>query len=244
MINYIYILIDPRDNKIKYIGKSNNVEDRYVRHLRQCNSETPTKKNNWIKSLKEKGLKPLYEVIDECDSDYINDLEVYWIEQFRQWGIELKNMTEGGDGYDWTGRKHRKESKIKCKMNHPFRKEVCKYNENGELLEVYNSIREASRLTGINRRHITGCCKKSKSYFLAGGFVWRYKGEEFDYKPYEPHSKKSIIQYTLDMVEVDRYDSIRSASRETGIYKSGICACCKGIQKTAGGYMWLYDLDH
>lgn len=36
------------------------------------------------------------------------------------------------------------------------------------------------------------------------------------------------------------YRSIREAWRQTGIYHGHICACCKGKNKTAGGYHWKY----
>lgn len=42
-----------------------------------------------------------HSVIDSVDSDRREDwapLEIYWIEQFRQWGYLLKNTTKGGDG--------------------------------------------------------------------------------------------------------------------------------------------------
>jgi len=41
--------------------------------------------------------------------------------------------------------------------------------------------------------------------------------------------------------EIGRYHSVREASRRTGIYH--IDACCRGIRKTAGGYLWRYAKD-
>ncbi len=39
-----------------------------------------------------------------------------------------------------------------------------------------------------------------------------------------------------------RYKSIREAERKTGIKNITITRCCKGVYKTAGGYVWEYDL--
>ena len=36
------------------------------------------------------------------------------------------------------------------------------------------------------------------------------------------------------------WDSMTEASVMLGIFKSQICCCCKGTQKTAGGYRWEY----
>lgn len=38
----------------------------------------------------------------------------------------------------------------------------------------YNSINDASRATGINKKQISGCCKKQRHYNTAGGFHWLY----------------------------------------------------------------------
>jgi hypothetical protein len=53
-------------------------------------------------------------------------------------------MTEGGDGVDWTGKKHSKESVEKMKLNHPFRKEINQYEiETNKLINTFISSHEA-----------------------------------------------------------------------------------------------------
>lgn len=58
------------------------------------------------------------------------------------------------------------------------------------------------------------------------------------------HNKiaKSVIQYSKAGNEIARYKSIREAERKTGIQNITITRCCKGVYKTAGGYVWEYDL--
>jgi group I intron endonuclease len=90
----IYTLTDPIDNQVKYIGQTKNPCRRLYEHLRE---KTPTKKNNWIKSLQKKGYNPIFEVLDEVVEDDANLYEIYWISQFKTWGFELKNDTIGGD---------------------------------------------------------------------------------------------------------------------------------------------------
>ena len=51
-------------------------------------------------------------------------------------------------------------------------------------------------------------------------------------------SSKPVLQYTLDMVFVKEYPSIGEASRQTGIDKANISACCRGKIKSAGHYKW------
>lgn len=44
----------------------------------------------------------------------------------------------------------------------------------GEVLNIFPSVREAGRQTGINPSHIASCCKGKPWYKSAGGYKWRY----------------------------------------------------------------------
>lgn len=55
---------------------------------------------------------------------------------------------------------------------------------------------------------------------------------------------KSALKRSIPVVCVEtgvRYSSAYAAQRITGIYQSGICECCNGKAKTAGGYHWSFD---
>lgn len=52
--------------------------------------------------------------------------------------------------------------------------------------------------------------------------------------------KKTIQQYTKDMVFVKEFESATTASTELNIPQSNITACCKGRLKTSGGFIWKY----
>ena len=55
-----------------------------------------------------------------------------------------------------------------------------------------------------------------------------------------PNSKK-VAQYDKQMLELIKiWDSMHDVERELGIANSHISACCKGKQKSAGGYIWRY----
>lgn len=93
----IYVLIDPETQQVRYVGKANNISQRYKAHLNRARKHQ-THKLNWIKSLKNKGLKPIIEVIDVVPIDDWIFWETYWISQFKSWGFNLINYTDGGDG--------------------------------------------------------------------------------------------------------------------------------------------------
>ena len=52
--------------------------------------------------------------------------------------------------------------------------------------------------------------------------------------------RKTILQFTKDGKLVRKWDSATQVERELGFHNSGICMCCKGKQKTCGGYRWKY----
>lgn len=94
---YIYSLSNPINNEVRYIGKSTNIENRYKQHIKKCQKEM-THKCSWIKSLQTENLKPKIEVVDTVESNEWQFWEKYWISQFKSWGFDLVNGTEGGDG--------------------------------------------------------------------------------------------------------------------------------------------------
>ena len=94
---YIYSLSDPITHEIRYIGKTNNIVKRLYGHLTKSNLVKYTHKNNWIKQLLLYGSKPIIEIIDKVPNSEWIFWEIYWISQFKVWGFNLTNLTDGGD---------------------------------------------------------------------------------------------------------------------------------------------------
>lgn len=103
---FIYGLMDPRDNQLRYVGKSNDPEKRLQEHLR-CHS-----KNNhldyWIMLLNRLDLPPRLRIIEECQMSVWQEREKFWIRIFKWAGVDLINITPGGEGlgegnkYHWS----------------------------------------------------------------------------------------------------------------------------------------------
>ena len=121
---YIYGLVCPINKNIRYIGKTQNIKQRYSGHLRD---NSKTHKVNWIKSLKHKNLTPEIIILEtlENDSDW-QAKEKTWIAKAKENKWDLVNSTDGGDGVTnisgegkermlktWKGRKHKPETLIK-----------------------------------------------------------------------------------------------------------------------------------
>lgn len=58
-----------------------------------------TRKANWLRNLLDADLRPLIEVVEDCeDRERLVEAERFWIAQFRALGMPLTNCTDGGDG--------------------------------------------------------------------------------------------------------------------------------------------------
>jgi very-short-patch-repair endonuclease/prophage antirepressor-like protein len=55
--------------------------------------------------------------------------------------------------------------------------------------------------------------------------------------------EKICIQYNLDCTLIKRYSSVKEASAETKLIPSQIAAACRGVRKTAGGFIWKFEKD-
>lgn len=108
MKHYIYTLSHPVTLEVRYIGVTTNLKTRLNRH---CHITDNTHKECWVKSLKTQNLKPLIEEIDSFDNkEEAYAMEIYWISQFKAWGFDLCNLSEGGMGGNFT---MKEETKIK-----------------------------------------------------------------------------------------------------------------------------------
>ena len=58
------------------------------------------------------------------------------------------------------------------KMTDVTSKKVCQYSKNGELINTWNSLSEASRNQNVQIGNITKCCQGKIR--TTGGYVWRY----------------------------------------------------------------------
>lgn len=86
---YIYALIDPISNEIRYVGKSISPNKRYYQHI---NPRGFTHKDNWIRKLLSNSLKPVMKILEECNDYNWEERERFWISSFDN----LTNSTEGG----------------------------------------------------------------------------------------------------------------------------------------------------
>jgi hypothetical protein len=199
MVFKIYGLYDKEDN-LRYIGyTSKSLDERLKTHL-----ATKIKKGKqcyricWLRSL---DYIPTIKLIDESNTlEEILSKEIYWINYYKSLNYNLVNTCEGGmgsNGHKWSEKDYLKRC-LKVKQ----------YDTDGNLLNIFNSLSEASEaITGTKKYNgkISQCCKGKRGRRTFYNFVMRYENDEFNKYPItgqyictEEKRKKLSIQKTLN----------------------------------------------
>lgn len=95
---FIYALNDPETGECRYVGKADDPQERFRSHLKQRNQRCP--RTDWLAALKKRGLRPVLEILDEVPKSEWAFWERKYIFVSRAIGMELLNVTDGGDGME------------------------------------------------------------------------------------------------------------------------------------------------
>lgn len=94
MLQRIYCLVDPRDDTIRYVGVTTmTLAKRLSMHKSSVTAGKHTNVYRWIGELRNLELEPEIRLIEETDD---RTRETYWINLFKQRGMDLHNQDDGG----------------------------------------------------------------------------------------------------------------------------------------------------
>lgn len=183
MSSGIYTITNVINNKI-YVGYAINFKRRWAQHL----SEFKTNKhsNSYLKKAFDKyGINSFkFEILVECGIEFLASEEHYWSTILKTHNRDYGYNLRPTHPYD-------KPSVRKESRKHSI---VIQYDIMGNQLERFESILIASLKTKVNGTRISSCCKKHKNRITAGGFIWRYEGDDLDLprKVYKKFSKENV----------------------------------------------------
>lgn len=156
----IYALIDPETDEIRYIGKSNNAQNRLKHHiLDRIKKKLPV--SVWINDLMEKGMRPTLVVLERV-VDW-EEAEIRLIAVSRARGDRLLNVADGGNQpYCSTEQRRKNAEKLNKKLkDNPLLAYVrfLKTQIGMGLRQgrVSNTAREKLRLAAAKRPDLFGC---------------------------------------------------------------------------------------
>lgn len=93
----VYVLLNEK-GKIRYVGKTRlYLSTRLCGHFRDVNKGLQTHKARWIRSMFIKGWSPTIKLLEEIEGNGAKK-EIAWIAYYRSRGIQLTNITDGGEG--------------------------------------------------------------------------------------------------------------------------------------------------
>lgn len=215
---YIYTLTDPRNNDIRYIGKTNNLKNRLKTHICEAKKGN-THKNNWIKSLTTNNIKPIIEILDIIDGDDWGIAEKYWISQFKTWGFNLVNNSEGGENPPIL-KSHSEKTKQKLSLI---------------KTEYFKNNKHHRKGVSHTKEHILKILETKKNNPLV-------YTDEIKKNMSDSHLISSNVpcgQYTLNGELIKVWDRVIDASH---YYKTNhIIAVCQNKRKTTKGFIWSFD---
>lgn len=98
---YLYGLVDPRTDLLRYVGKTYSPKQRLKQHLKDGRLR-PNRchRSGWVRSLLNAGVEPEMVILEEVAADAWRKAETFWIGYLRYIGCDLVNSTGGGRGLD------------------------------------------------------------------------------------------------------------------------------------------------
>ncbi len=190
----IYSLSDPRTDEIRYVGKTSiSLEKRYKNHLKDC-FRNKFYSAFWIKSLLLNNIYPKIEILDIVEIDNWEFWEIYWINQCKQWGFKLTNISDGGLS----------DNKYFNNYICQNRKVIDVYDLNGKYLQSLPSVIACSNFYKLDNSSIHKCCK-GKSWSCKE-YLFRYN-TDLDKRLIKPNRKgfKKLIvtkKLILEFIEL------------------------------------------
>jgi len=249
--SYIYILIDPTNNHIRYVGQSVKPKKRFYDHL-SCsknNNINYDHVHSWIKKLLSQDLRPIFKIIDDADIDNIDELERFYIKYYSN-QYKLTNILSGGQSrFEYSEEQLKRMQQISTKIRTIYginlkTKIAIKYNSTIEIC-----IQLGFTKKGVNDR-IVECCNNKRKIVKGFIFVW---GDEFKTKTINQiinHRKnqqyKSILKYNKDGKFIKEYKSRGEAARSINGIADVLTLCCNQTPKylTYKGFQWRWKITN
>lgn len=243
MYGFIYITTNNINNK-KYIGQKTY----------NCNNwENYLGSGKYLKrAIKKYGEENFSrEIIDEANTkEELDEKEIFWIGYYDAVNSnDFYNIAFGGDGGNTlAGYTEEQKSDLSSKLSDMRKGKVNIGSSNGSArkviclntMQIFDSIIEASKQTGISKNAIQQCCSPKSKCVSAGEIngersVWKYynENESYEYIPYKREYKTPIFPvYCITTNEW--FDNARIAGEKYNVNPSSISSCCRGKLNSAG----------
>ena len=238
IIGSIYLFVNKLNNK-KYVGQTySKYTNRWTSHKNATDTfyfHLALQKYGWDnfdKYVIEQSNFCL-NTPEEIESlkKWLNARETYYIKQFNSNNKKFGyNLTEGGTCLP---------KAINNYTSKHLGKYVEQYDLEGNLVKVWDSIKEIYTTTEFRNDGINQCSKGLRDSYK--GYKWKICNKEKDIPKVEAITKaKEVLQYDLTGKFIKEFKSSQDVQRQLGFNSSQIRACCRGEYKTSKGYIWIF----
>ena len=187
------MLIDPINLRVRYIGRtSTDLLQRLGTHLSKAkNNYTITHKDNWLRSLLEKGEKPIIRnlcIVEGWQESHI--VERFLINKYCGRLLNHDDRGEGSKNHIVSDKAKRliseslKKQYLENDMPNPARKVIHVYDKDGKYINTYISGMQAAIALDVNYSAIYKC---------TSGLRDHYRGYQFNLIKVE--SMKQILKF-------------------------------------------------
>jgi hypothetical protein len=237
----VYLLRDPRNFSVRYVGKTQRPMDvRFREHILRSSKKTDKDYlhvRRWIKALIALDLLPYVEIVSSCMSlEDLDEKEKRLIAHYKSIGCDLTNMTDGGDGWNAgysrppRSKSHR-DALSKVNGGKPFWDQYGNY---------YESLSQCVQRLGISKGLISSTLNGKKNSTCGYRFYFE-KPKAIELGP-QPPLRKPRFKNLRKIVDQNGaiYNSQIDAARCLDIDVSDVWRVLNHKKKSTKGYVFKY----
>lgn len=250
-ITCIYKILNTTTKKV-YIGQTINYLNRVNKHrydLRNNKSYCRKLQHSWSKHGESNFI---FEVLEECTKDQLNEKEKYYIELYDSI-VNGYNLEKGGR----KGKELSQETKELMSINNPrawegkkwgehnISKQIHQYTLEGDYIQSFGNAYEAAKVLGVHNKVIQSSAREGVYNQSAHGFQWSYEKVD-NIGKYVKRKAKVVNSKPVNMIcpttgtVLKSFESASEAQQYLGQGKNKIFEVCKGARQHWAGYKWNY----
>lgn len=174
------------------------------------------------------------------------NVQKFFEENGIKWTVHTPRSCDGASGTEMAPvRRNKPDNTPKEKIVRESKFVIRQFDVKGQFVAEHASFAEAAEKSQVSERAIRKVVYGERK--TGGGFIWlrcHRDSEITDVAPVEYAENtgvaKKILQLNKDGEFIAEYRSIGQAVKQTGVSSRGISDVLAGVQKTAGGYVWVY----
>lgn len=263
MKNYIYALKNPTTNEVVYIGKTKDFKKRLKDHHR-IEKRIRSRLDRWKIKMYNLGLKADMEILMICDENDVNEQEKSFIKLFKDKGVDLLNMAEGGDGLQNPSQEVRKKigekskGRIKSKetrdkisksnYNSGNSKSIICYDIDGNFIDKFINARRAGEFFNLDYRAVSDTALDT-AHFIGNKYTFFFD-DDTDIENKLKYRIENTVKHGNKFLRIDtmgntkEYDNLMRASDDNNVSFKNIWLCLNNKRKRCGGFAWCYKDEY